>query len=106
MDHLGSHTGRGTDHAVSVITFHAGTTDADADAFTEAFMALNVEGMLGHSGGRRPQLRERDGDYAVVVDLDDDEAFWRYDRDAEHQRLRAGLAKKIVQHATACQYVI
>jgi hypothetical protein len=91
---------------VATITFRPGTTDGDIDAFTEAFLALRVEGMLALSGGRRPDLREGDADYAIVVDFEDAAAFWRYDRDPAHERLRAGLAARIIDRGQASQYVL
>ena len=50
--------------------------------------ALTVEGMVEVRVGRDAGLREGNWDYAITADFVDADAYRRYDRDEEHNRLR------------------
>jgi hypothetical protein len=88
---------------ISVANFKDGTTDADVDAFREAVHALDIPGMLKVTLGPGLGIREGDGDFGLVIDFEDEAAFMRYHEDPEHNVLRAGLAKQIIDSAMACQ---
>jgi hypothetical protein len=92
---------------VGIIRFNEGTSQEDIDAFAEAFMALEIEGLVSRSAERGLGLRGgKDADFIVVADFEDEAAFRRYDTDPDHEVLRAGLAGRIVAGGQTCQYSI
>jgi hypothetical protein len=90
--------------SVSTIRFRPGTTNEQIDAFACAVLALEIEGMLSCTLGRDVGLRESAADYAIVLDFTDEQAYRRYDTDAEHAALRCGLAAEIVESGSLCQF--
>jgi hypothetical protein len=49
-------------------------------------------------------LREGNASYALTVDLDDEEAYRVYDRDAEHNRIRRERFAPISEHIERIQF--
>ena len=92
--------------SVATVRFRAGTTDAQVDAFTDALLALEIDGMTARSCGRDLGLRDTAVDYAIVLDFEDEAAYRRYDDDADHVRLRSGLAAEIVDSGSICQFEV
>jgi hypothetical protein len=91
---------------VGAMRFREGTTEADIEAFTEAFRALRVEGMVSRSVNRGLALRAKDSHLMVTADFEDEAAFRRYDTDDAHNELRAGVAGRIIESGHTCLYSI
>ncbi len=90
-----------------IIRFNEGTSEEDIEAFAAAFMALEIEGMVSRSAKPGLGLRgDKDADFIVVADFEDEAAFRRYDTDPDHEVLRAGLAARIVAGGQTCQYSV
>ena len=47
-------------------------------------------------------LREGNASYAITVDLADEQAYRVYDRDPEHNRIRAEMFAPITERESAC----
>jgi heme-degrading monooxygenase HmoA len=87
---------------VGLLGFREGTTEAEIEAFQDAVMALEVEGMVSLSANRTLKLRARDADFVVVAEFEDEEAFRRFDTDEAHGELRAGIGARIIENGFAC----
>jgi hypothetical protein len=61
--------------------------------------AMRIPGLTRLWAGSDLGLREGNWDYGVVADLEDADAYRRYDADAEHNRIRAELAPLVEQIA-------
>lgn len=86
--------------------FEASTTDADVEAFAKAFAALEIEGCSSQIAERGLGLRgSKDGDFFIVAEFEDEDAFWRYDTDPAHEELRASLVGKLAPGGKTCQYL-
>jgi Stress responsive A/B Barrel Domain len=73
------------------------------DALVEAMRRLEVKGMSGLVVHRDAALRPGNCDVLVVCDLEDDEAYRRYDSDEEHNRIRRELVAPITERAERIQ---
>jgi hypothetical protein len=92
---------------VGIIRFNQGTSQEDIEAFAAAFMALEIEGMVARSAEPGIGLRgDKDADFVVLADFEDEAAFRRYDTDPDHEELRAGLAARVVAGGETCQYAL
>jgi hypothetical protein len=69
---------------VVLARFKPGVTDDQVDAFVTAMRAVRVDGLRSLTCGRTAALRPGGWDYALVADLDDEDAYLRYDNDAAH----------------------
>jgi hypothetical protein len=72
----------------------------------DAMMGLQVPGLINLSAGRDAGLRDGNLDVALIVDLEDDDAYRGYDEDPEHQRIRRELIAPIAERVERCQYRI
>ena len=91
---------------ISLLNFKEGTPDEDVEAFEAAFMALDIDGMVSRSAARGLPERERDADFIITADFEDEAAFGRYDTDPDHEALRAGLASRILAGGTTARYTV
>jgi hypothetical protein len=69
--------------------------DADRAAIARVqagLRGLNRPGTLSYTLGDDLQLRDGNWDFAIVADFSDADTYTTYDRDEEHNRLRAQLA--------------
>jgi hypothetical protein len=73
------------------------------DALVAAMQHLRVKGMSGLIVHRDAALRPGNSDVLVVCDLEDEEAYRRYDTDEEHNRIRRELAAPITERAERMQ---
>jgi hypothetical protein len=83
--------------------------DADLarlDEGLQALRALRVEGLVQLRCGRDAGLREGNWDYTVTADLADEDAYRRYDEDAEHNRIRRDLLGPVSQETARVQFVV
>jgi len=83
--------------------------DADLtrlDDGLRALRALRVEGLVRLECGRDAGLREGNWDYTVTADLADEDAYRRYDDDAEHNRIRRELLGPVSEEIARVQFVV
>lgn len=84
--------------------------DADRsrlEEFLTAMRGLRVDGaQLSLTAGADLGLRDGTWDFAVVVDLADEDAYRRYDEDPEHNRIRAELIAPIAEQVVRVQYAL
>ena len=73
------------------------------DVLIEAMRRLRVIGMSGLIVHRDASLRPGNCDVLVVCDLEDEEAYRRYDSDEEHTRIRRELLAPITERAERIQ---
>jgi hypothetical protein len=73
------------------------------DALLEAMGRLTVKGMSGLIVYRDAALRPGNCDVLVVCDLEDEEAYRRYDSDEEHNRIRRELVAPMTERAERIQ---
>ncbi|HXC79671.1 MAG TPA: Dabb family protein [Candidatus Acidoferrum sp.] len=73
------------------------------DELFEALGRLRVNGMSGLIVHRDAALRPGNCDVLVVSDLEDEEAYRRYDSDEEHNRIRRELVAPITERAERIQ---
>jgi hypothetical protein len=76
--------------------------DHDAEELAQiqqGFRGLNYPGTLSYTVGNDLALRESNWSFAIVADFADADSYVAYDRDAEHNRLRARLAPMAEQVA-------
>jgi Stress responsive A/B Barrel Domain len=69
--------------------------DADPTAIArvqDGLRGLNRPGTLSYTLGDDLKLRDGNWDFAIVADFSDAQTYTAYDRDDEHNRLRAELA--------------
>jgi quinol monooxygenase YgiN len=76
--------------------------DADRDAVArvqDGLRGLNRPGTLSYTLGNDLELRDGNWSFAIVADFSDADTYTAYDRDEEHNRLRAELAPHAEQLA-------
>jgi hypothetical protein len=73
------------------------------DVLIEAMRRLRVIGMSGLIVHRDASLRPGNCDVLIVCDLEDEEAYRRYDSDEEHNRIRRELLAPITERAERIQ---
>ncbi len=76
---------------VVVGRLHPGADPAAVDAALAAIVGLDLPGRLDCRVGRDAGLREGAWGFAITSDWADADAYRAYDRDAEHNRIRAEL---------------
>jgi hypothetical protein len=71
----------------------------------EALRDLRVDGIeLQMASGVDLGLRDGNANYAITVDLPDEDAYRTYDRDPEHNRIRAELFAPINDRTERVQF--
>jgi hypothetical protein len=75
-------------------------------AFVEAIRKVHVDGLRRLEVGPDLGLRDGNCDLAVVCDLDDRDAYLRFDSDQEHVRVRKELAAPIAETIERIQFEI
>jgi hypothetical protein len=76
--------------------------DADASVVArvqEGLRSLNRPGTLSYTIGDDLRLRDGNWSFAIVADFSDADTYTAYDRDEEHNHLRAQLAPHAEQLA-------
>ena len=73
------------------------------DSMFEAMRRLSVKGMSGLIVHRDAALRPGNCDVLVVCDLEDEEAYQRYDSDEEHNRIRRELVAPMTERVERIQ---
>jgi len=77
----------------------------DVERALQALRDLRVEGVeYRMAAGVDLGLREGSASYAITVDLADEEAYRTYDRDPEHNRIRAELFAPISELVERVQF--
>jgi Stress responsive A/B Barrel Domain len=91
---------------VNILTWKDGAEQAALDALVEHLSgyAAAIPEVRGLSFGPDLGLAERNGDFAIVVDLDDEEAFGRYLAHPAHGRMVEEFLKPILQSRQAVQF--
>jgi stress responsive alpha/beta barrel protein len=69
----------------------AGVDPAAVEPALAAIVALRPEGLLDCRVGRDLRLRDESWDFAITSDFVDEQAYQAYDREAEHNRVRAAM---------------
>lgn len=84
---------------------HPGTPVEDVEKALQALRELRVDGVeVRMVSGVDLGLREGAASYAITVDLDDEDAYRAYDRDAEHNRIRRELFAPISEVIERVQF--
>jgi Stress responsive A/B Barrel Domain len=81
-----------------------GITDDKVDRLVNELQGMQIPGMINLTVARDAGLREGNLDLVVVTDLDDEDAYRRYDQDPEHNRIRRDLVAPIVERVERIQY--
>jgi Stress responsive A/B Barrel Domain len=88
---------------IVMVKLKAGVRPETLDAFTDAMLRLQVPGMTGLTTYRDAGLRDGNCDVVVICDLENEEAYSRYDSDSEHNRIRRELAAPIAERLERIQ---
>ena len=91
---------------VNILTWKDGAEQAAVDALVQHLSgyAAAIPEIRGLSFGPDLGLAERNGDFAIIVDLDDEEAFRRYLAHPAHGRMVEEFLKPIVESRHAVQF--
>lgn len=89
---------------VVVTKVKPGTTPDQVERAVNALLALQIPGVINISCGADAGLREGNADMAVVVDLEDEEAYRAYDADPEHNRIRREIIAPIAERVDRVQF--
>jgi Stress responsive A/B Barrel Domain len=84
---------------ITLVRGRSGHDRARMEEILAQLRAMRIRGMTGIWAGSDLGLREGNWDYGIVADLEDAEAYMRYDTDAEHNRIRGELAPLVEQIA-------
>lgn len=84
---------------------HPGVAREAVEEALAAIVALAPEGCLDLRVGVDAGLREGNWDFAIVADFVDEDAYRRYDLDAEHNRVREQLFAPISAQIVRLQLV-
>jgi hypothetical protein len=87
----------------AVLKLRSDAQPEQVDALIEALRRLRVMGMSGLILHRDATLRPGNCDVLLVCDLEDEEAYRRYDSDEEHNRIRRELLAPITERAERIQ---
>ena len=86
---------------VTLLRARSGHDRARMEEILEELCAMRIPGLTRLWAGADLDLKEGNWDYGIVADLEDEEAYRRYDTDAEHNRIRAELPPLVEQIARA-----
>ena len=91
---------------VNLLTWNDGTDQAAIDRVSEYLSgyAESIPEIRGLSFGSDLGLAERNMDFAIVVDFDDEEAFSRYLAHPAHDRLITEFLRRILRARQAAQF--
>jgi len=89
---------------VALVKLRPDVSEAQVEEWIAATTALSIQGMRSLVFHRDLGLREGNAAYAVVADFDDEDAYRRYDTDAEHARIRRELAVHLIETIDRCQF--
>ena len=91
---------------VNILTWKDGAEQAAVDALVEHLSgyAAAIPEIRGLSFGPDLGLAERNADFAIIVDLDDVEAFRRYLAHPAHGRMVEEFLKPILESRHAVQF--
>jgi Stress responsive A/B Barrel Domain len=84
---------------VVLVKLRDGCDAAAVAAIQQALRDLDCPGTLSYTVGDDLGLREGNWSFAIVADFTDAGSYRAYDRDAEHNRIRARLAPMAEQVA-------
>ena len=93
---------------VAVLTWRAETTAEQVQAFAEGLAELpaQIPEIRAYHFGPDVGIADGNGDFAVVADLDDEDAWRTYQDHPAHQRFLAERARPIVEARHAVQFRI
>jgi len=93
---------------VSLLTFSAGTTDAQVQDVVDALMTLpeRLTQLRGYAIGRDLGVNAGNASFAVVADFDTVDDYLGYRDDPEHRRILGELIAPILASRTAAQYEV
>ena len=86
---------------VVLVKLKAGQDPAEVAEIQEALRNLDCPGTLSYTIGDDLGLREGTWSFAIVADFKDADSYQAYDQYAEHNRVRARLARMAEQIARA-----
>jgi Stress responsive A/B Barrel Domain len=91
---------------VNILGWRDGAEQAAVDALEEYLLgyAAAIPEIRGLSFGPDLGLAERNGDFAIIVDFDDEEGFRRYLAHPAHGRLVEEFLKPIIESRHAVQF--
>lgn len=91
---------------VNILSWKDGAEQAAIDALVEFLSgyAAAIPEIRGLSFGPDLRLADRNGDFAIIVDFDDEEAFRRYLAHPAHGRLVEEFLKPIIESRHAVQF--
>jgi hypothetical protein len=91
---------------VNILSWKDGAEQAAIDALVEYLSeyAAAIPEIRGLSFGPDLGLAERNGDFAIIVDFDDEEAFRRYLAHPAHGRMVDEFLKPIIGSRHAVQF--
>jgi hypothetical protein len=91
---------------VNILTWKDGAEQTAVDALTQHLSgyAAAIPEIRGLSFGPDLGLAERNADFAIIVDLDDEEAFRRYLNHPAHARMVEEFLKPIIESRHAVQF--
>jgi hypothetical protein len=87
---------------ITLLKARSGHDRARMEEILTELRTMRIPGLTRIWVGSDRGLREGNWDYGIVADLEDEDAYRRYDADAEHNRIRAELLPLIEQLAR-CQ---
>ena len=91
---------------VNLLTWKVGTEEAAIEALAEHLSgyAAEIPEIRDLSFGPDLRLGERNADFAIIVDFDDEEAFSRYLAHPAHARMVGEFLKPIIESRHAVQF--
>ena len=91
---------------MNILSWKDGAEQADRDALVEYLSgyAAAIPEIRGLSFGPDLGLAERNGDFAIIVDFDDEDAFRRYLAHPAHSRLIEEFLKPIIESRRGVQF--
>jgi hypothetical protein len=89
--------------SIVVLKLKTGVRPGSVDELVGALGKLQISGMTALHMYRDAGLRAGNCDVAIIADLEDEEAYSRYDTDVEHSRIRRELAAPIAERIERIQ---
>jgi hypothetical protein len=89
--------------SIAILKLKAGVRPELVDPLIDAMRRLQISGMTGMKTYRDAGLRAGNCDLVFICDLEDEEAYDRFDSDAEHNRIRAELAAPLAERLERIQ---